>query len=132
MKELPNEQQLFYSQNGESWIPSVYGKLWPEEKCEGYLHKHLTWDEFQDIVNPPKSNEEISLEQAEIEHSWVASEFDIVQVELMYHWTGDLSRAVATEQEWKDYAIALRDYTTTDENGNLVVNGNIRPISPRQ
>ena len=59
MKELPNEQQLFYSKDGSSWQPSLNGTQWSEEKCTGYLHKHLTWDEFQAIVNPPKSNDEL-------------------------------------------------------------------------
>jgi len=61
--ELPNEQQLFYSKDGSTWQPSLDGTQWPEEKCEGYLHKHLTWGEFQAIVNPPKSNDELFAEE---------------------------------------------------------------------
>lgn len=57
--ELPREQQLFYSLNGSKWQPSLYGVQWSDEKCEGYLHKHLTWDEFQAIANPEPSTEEL-------------------------------------------------------------------------
>lgn len=49
MKELLNEQQLFYSPDGASWISSVFGKKWPEEKCEGYLYKHLSFIEMSKI-----------------------------------------------------------------------------------
>lgn len=64
INELPNEQQLFYKKdNQSSWTPSLDGTQWPEEKCSGYLHKHLTWGEFQAIVNPPKSNGELFAEE---------------------------------------------------------------------
>ena len=63
MTELPNGQQLFYSKYGTDWQPSLDGTQWPEEKCEGYLHKHLTWGELQAIVNPPKSNDELFNEE---------------------------------------------------------------------
>lgn len=63
MNELPNEQQLFYSKDGVSWQSSLNGAQCPEEKCEGYLHKHLSWVEFQAIVNPPKSNDELFAEE---------------------------------------------------------------------
>jgi len=61
--ELPSEQQLFYSPDGAEWFPSLDGSQWPDEKCEGYLHKHLTWDEFQTIANPPKTNDELFVEE---------------------------------------------------------------------
>ena len=63
MNELPNEQQLFYSKDGSSWQSSLDGTQWPEEKCQGYLHKHLSWVEFQAIVNPPKSSDELFTEE---------------------------------------------------------------------
>lgn len=50
MKELPNEQQLFYSKDGSAWRASTSGSRWPDEKCDGYLYKHLTWIEFQAIL----------------------------------------------------------------------------------
>lgn len=50
MKELPNEQQLFYSKDGSSWRASTNGSRWPEEKCESYLYKHLAWDDLQNIL----------------------------------------------------------------------------------
>lgn len=63
MIELPNEQQLFYSKDGSKWQPSKDGSRWASEKCEGYLYKHLTWDEREAIVNPPKSNDELFAEE---------------------------------------------------------------------
>lgn len=78
-------------------------------------------------VNPPEpTQEEIDAEKAKSEHSWVKSELNAVSIELMYHWTDD-HRASHTEQAWKDYAIALRDYTSTDADGNPVVVGESRP-----
>ena len=40
---------LFYSEDGTKWSQSIAGKRWPEEKCNGYLHKHLTWSEMNAI-----------------------------------------------------------------------------------
>lgn len=93
---------------------------------------HYDWIANEDgtYSEVPKSTDEILLDQAKNEHSWVISELDNTQIELMYHWTGDTSRARATEQEWKDYAITLRNYTTTDEDGNPVIVGEERPIAP--
>ncbi|MCG3724777.1 hypothetical protein [Vibrio cincinnatiensis] len=68
--------------------------------------------------------------QAINEHNWVKFELDSIQVELMYHWTGDAQRASATEDEWKQYAIALRDYTTIDNNGSISIVGKQRPTRP--
>ncbi len=68
----------------------------------------------------------------ESEHSWVKSELDNVQVELMYHWTDD-ERASSTEEAWKQYARDLRNYTTTDENGNPQIReGETRPLRPTE
>lgn len=63
MKNLPINQQLYYSKTGEIWEPSLQAVLWDDERCEGYLYKHLSWDEFQVIVNPPKSNDELFSEE---------------------------------------------------------------------
>lgn len=65
MKELPNEQQLFYSQDGLIWKASVNGSMWSEDKCGGYLYKHLTWNEYQAIVNPPKTSDMLFTEEME-------------------------------------------------------------------
>lgn len=90
--------------------------------------KHLYPFKFEVIPQP--SGDELCAQESLKEHQWVISEFNKVQVNLMYHWTGDIERIVATEQEWKDYAIALRNYTTTDENGNPVLVGKERPVAP--
>lgn len=105
------------------------GKLSQDEFA---TYRLATDEEVKLILNPPKSDDELLLEQAKTEHAWVISELNNIQVELMYHWTGDTSRAIATEQEWKDYAIALRNYTTTDNNGNPILNNSTRPESPRK
>lgn len=57
MKELPNRQQLFSSKYGSTWIPHLDGK--PRSDIGDWLHQNLTWDEFQAIVNPPKSTDEL-------------------------------------------------------------------------
>lgn len=47
MFELTNDLQLFYSRDGSIWEAEVTGNPWSEEKCKGYLYKHLTYDEYQ-------------------------------------------------------------------------------------
>lgn len=66
---------------------------------------------------------------AKKEHLWVIAELMYVDTQLMYHWTGDITRQSYTEQDWKDYAIALRNYTTLVDN-IPVVNSDVRPTSP--
>ena len=75
---------------------------------------------------PAPTQDELNAKKAKVEHAWVESELDAVTIELMYHWTGD-PRASHTEQAWKDYAISLRDYTSTDDDGNPVIVGESRP-----
>lgn len=75
------------------------------------------------------TQEDESVIYAKIEHSWVKSELKAVDTELMYHWTGDITRQSYTEEDWKLYAIALRDYTTIVD-GIPVVNSESRPIPP--
>lgn len=68
---------------------------------------------------------------AEVEHAWVKSELENAQVELMYFWTNDTARQKSTEEKWKQYAIDLRNYTTTDSDGNISVSGQSRPQKPQ-
>lgn len=70
---------------------------------------------------------ELDAKKAKSEHAWVKSELDSVDEQLKYHWTDDRERKSHTEQAWKDYAIALRDYTSTDADGNPIVVGESRP-----
>lgn len=63
MIELKESSQLYYCDSNGNWFSSKDGTEWPDEKCESYLYKHLTWDEFQSIVNPPKSNDELFTEE---------------------------------------------------------------------
>lgn len=85
----------------------------------------ITEQEMQQLTAP--SAAEIERQFIESEHAWVKSELDNVQVELMYHWTGD-ERASSTEEAWKQYARDLRNYTTTDANGNPQIReGETRP-----
>lgn len=61
MKELPNDQQLFSSEDGSKWVPHLDGK--PRADIDDWFHKNLTWDEFQAIVNPPKTDDELFTEE---------------------------------------------------------------------
>ncbi|WP_238116717.1 hypothetical protein [Vibrio cincinnatiensis] len=90
----------------------------------------ITEQEMQQLTAP--SAEELERQFIESEHAWVKSELDNVQVELMYHWTDD-ERASSTEEAWKQYARDLRNYTTTDENGNPQIReGETRPLRPTE
>lgn len=95
------------------------------ESSESYNTFTLTYDD--DFV---VTEHRVVDDTAKKEHSWVRSELKLVDTELMYHWTGDITRQSYTEQDWKLYAIALRDYTTLVD-GIPVVNSESRPISPR-
>ncbi|ELE2163702.1 hypothetical protein RC856_000366 [Vibrio fluvialis] len=82
------------------------------------------------LIDPPQS--ELDADFARSEHVWVKTELDnVVQVQLMYHWTDD-PRATFTEDSWKSYARALRDYTSLDESGNPVINKPDRPSLPTE
>ncbi|MDA5319491.1 hypothetical protein [Vibrio cholerae] len=85
----------------------------------------VVWLENNGWVERIKSPQEL----AQIEHHWVLSELANVQIELMYHWTGD-QRATSTLDAWKLYARQLRDYTTTDEQGTPSIRGDSRPVKP--
>lgn len=88
----------------------------------------ITEQEMQHLTAP--NAEELERRFIESEHGWVKSELNNVQVELMYHWTDD-DRAAATLDDWKQYARDLRNYTTTDENGNPKIrDGETRPVRP--
>ncbi|WP_052708037.1 hypothetical protein [Salinivibrio sp. KP-1] len=82
------------------------------------------------LDDPGSTQEERALQRAREEHAWVKSELDKVEVQLMYHWTSD-PRAKATVDQWSQYAQQLRNYTSTDDNGNPYIrDGETRPISP--
>jgi len=100
-------------------VPSI-NELWKqvEEWVTTNGWHEMTEQEIADFLKPKPTPEG--------EHDWVKSELDAVTIELMYHWTGD-RRASHTEQAWKSYAIALRDYTSTDEDSNPVIVGESRP-----
>jgi len=59
MKRLDKESWFFYSKTGETWEIAPYSVRWIEEKCEDYLYKHLTYEEHQLIVNPPKTGAQL-------------------------------------------------------------------------
>lgn len=93
--QLNNEQQLFYSLDGSEWIPSLNGSRWPDDECEGYLYKHLTWVEFQDIVNPTKSNDELFSEEME----QLNNQYDIDMLVLANEYNIAVARDASTETE---------------------------------
>lgn len=134
MQYFKNENGKVYAYNDEDvthdeGVRDEITKL-EQEKPAGYAQviEHLkskirvkagltqiTKEERDALLAP--SDDELTLREARKAHEWVARELESVTIELMYHWTED-KRASATEQDWKDYAIALRNYTTTGEGGN--------------
>lgn len=58
-KEVSNENQVFYSKDGIKWKSALDGIRWEDSEVSDYLHKHLSWNEYQAIVNPPKSSDEM-------------------------------------------------------------------------
>lgn len=94
------------------------------ESTEDYNIFQLTYQDGFVVTE-----EEIVVDTAKEEHLWVKGQLKIVDIELMYHWTGDLERQSYTEQVWKDYAIELRNYTTLVDN-IPVVNSDVRPTNP--
>ncbi|EKO3395735.1 tail fiber assembly protein [Vibrio fluvialis] len=80
------------------------------------------------LVDPPLS--ELDADFARSEHVWVKNELNnVVQVQLMYHWTDD-PRATFTEESWKGYARALRNYTSLDVSGCPIMKQAERPERP--
>ena len=125
MIELPNEQQLFYSQTGELWIASTSGDKWPEEKCAGWIRKHLTWGEFQAIVNPAPTKEQIESDFAQSENSWVLEQMPIISMNINYHLDFD-DRSISTESAWREYRAKLRNYVKDGK-----VTAETRPSQPK-
>ena len=94
------------------------------ESSEDYNIFQLTYQDCFVVTE-----EEIVVDTEKEEHRWVKEQLKMVDIELMYHWTGDTERQTYTDQIWKDYAIALRNYTTLVDN-IPVVNSEVRPTSP--
>lgn len=61
---------------------------------------------------PPTTQEQL----ARSEYQWAKSEIESITEQLEKH-ADNSSRAIATEQEWRDYREALREYATVDEDG---------------
>lgn len=55
-------------------------------------------------------------ELAKIEYVWVKSEIESITEQLEKH-ADNSSRAIATEQEWRNYREELRKYATVDDDG---------------
>ncbi|WP_051680523.1 hypothetical protein [Vibrio rhizosphaerae] len=90
------------------------------------LHSYWDSDIGDWIIDSASQEREI----AESEYQWVQKELANVDIQLKYHATGDTKRQQLTAEDWYGYAIALRDYTTTDDAGQPVLVGNTRPIRP--
>jgi len=106
MTEKPNEDK-FYHMNGNSCVGVSDERV---ESLSGADRVNLTWLEFQEVVNPPKSNDEIELEFAQSENAWVASVMPEVEIQINYHEDNDTDRMTATLDEWKSYRVSLRNY----------------------
>lgn len=100
-------------------VPPV-NELW--EQVEEYTSAH-GWHEMteQEIAEFLKSEP-----TPNGEHGWVKSELKSVDLQLKLHWTAD-PRAKHTVDAWSGYARALRDYTSTETDGNPIVVGESRP-----
>ncbi|MDW6005509.1 hypothetical protein [Vibrio mangrovi] len=100
----------------------------------------LTEQQIEEFVinEPPEGKQRDGLSWVDIpvvvtaasEYQWVQAELDDVDVQLKYHATGDTKRQQLAVADWNTYAIALRDYTTTDTEGNVVIVGDARPVRP--
>ncbi|MCG6380321.1 hypothetical protein [Vibrio fluvialis] len=88
----------------------------------------VTKEDAEAILTP--SEVQLDRIHALTEHAWVKSELEGAQVELMYFWTEDIQRQKATEESWKSYIIALRDYTSCDNDGVITLTGDSRPLKP--
>lgn len=64
----------------------------------------------------------ITQKEAAEAQAWAIEQLALADIAIHYHQDGD-SRATATEDEWRAYRVALRDYVSSDENGDLTVNG---------
>lgn len=109
MKDVPYQQQLYSSKDGFQWIPHLDGKQ--RTDIGDWTHQNLTWDEFQTIYSAKTESQ-----LAQIEYNWAKSEINSITEQLEKH-ADNSSRAIATEQEWRDYREALRDYATVDSDG---------------
>ena len=69
----------------------------------------------------------MSLETNE-EHLWAMQQLSGADLQVSFHLDGD-TRAVATQAAWRSYRKQLRDYTSTDSEGTILVNGE-RPTKP--
>ncbi|ELI1839045.1 hypothetical protein RQV73_001712 [Vibrio fluvialis] len=127
MNSVPIEQQLFYSKDGQSWFSSPDGIHLSDAKCAGFVYVHKTYTEYLALTGHDSKSQQ---RKDFVEHSWVKSELDLAQTELMYHWTNDTERKKASEDEWKQYMIALRNYTTVDADGIPRTTIDERPLKP--
>lgn len=84
--------------------------------------KHIYPFEFEDI--PPPAESEI----ARSEYNWAKSEIESITEQLEKH-ADNSSRAIATEQEWRDYREALREHAAVDDDGVYYLRTE-RPVRP--
>ncbi|OOE45131.1 hypothetical protein [Salinivibrio kushneri] len=100
------------------------------EKLDGHLDPVWQNGEWYHEPETEPTPEELAQQHAREENYWVKAELENVEVQLMLHWTSD-PRAKATADAWSQYAQQLRNYTSTDEDGNPYIrDGETRPISP--
>ncbi|SHF51490.1 hypothetical protein [Vibrio gazogenes] len=120
---------ITHTTNHSTKVHNTLGPI-PEDWTLKPRPLHGYWDSeigdwVIDIISQKK-------EIAKSEYQWVQSELADVDIQLKYHTTGDSKRRQLTEKDWKTYAIALRDYTTTDDAGNPVLVGDVRPHRPTE
>lgn len=110
-----------------SFLPDVQDL---ESRSEYYIRSSDNYDIFELVYDGGLIliEHKPSVDSVKKEHQWVKSEINKAQIELMYHWTKDTKRQSYTEQVWLDYIIALRNYTTVSENGNIIITSEVRPV----
>lgn len=84
------------------------------------LEKEGKISPYIEPVAPEKSH-------AQTEHNWVIEQLELCDLQMKFHHTNDTKRATHTLEEWKVYAVSLRDYTTVSDDGTITVTSDTRP-----
>lgn len=76
------------------------------------------------------SDEKLAARRSMQEHEWVITELLFVDLQIKYHQTNDHQRMISTLDEWFQYAVSLRNYTSLNADGIPEVLQHKRPIRP--
>lgn len=109
--------------NAEKTAVSVDGTCVPRGH---YLWAELGVQELEDAgtINPYVPPNTFASD----EHQWVLRELANADIQINLHLDGD-TRAIATEVEWRTYRKNLRNYTSLQADGTILLSGD-KPIQP--